>query len=188
MWNLFFSSRDNFNEKVIDINNIDRSVKLSPSIYTLGDLLHTDEGILNIPTESEIDNLSSLANDVLQKITNDILNGEKLIINSAFRNPQLNAIVGGVVTSQHQSAQAADVRVSGNGKDLWTVYKEILSEGKIPYHQIIYETKGEDIQQICIHISYIDDGKNDFEQLTATKVGKSMDYDTYVVGQDKPTV
>ena len=188
----FDSFKADVSSSNIDIDNIDRSAKLSPS-YTLGDLLHTDQGILNIPTKSEISNLTALANKVLQRITDEIIDGEKLIINSAFRNSQLNSIVGGVVTSQHQSAQASDVRVSAKGKDLWTVYKEIIShvnpsKGKIPYDQIIYETKGEDIEQTWIHISYQNNGDNNGDQLIATLVGTSMIYNNYIIGQDKPTV
>lgn len=137
----------------IDIDNVQRNKKLSDD-YILGDLIVTSTGILNIPTSNDIFNLEALAKDILQKITDNIVGGEKLTINSSFRNPQLNAEIGGVVTSQHQSGEAADVRISAtNTKDLYEVFQEIVVS-TIPYDQIIYETKGEDIESKWIHISY----------------------------------
>ena len=36
--------------------------------------------------------------------------GSPIIVNSGFRNPRVNALVGGVACSQHLQGQAADIR------------------------------------------------------------------------------
>jgi len=164
----------------IDIDNVDRTKILSKD-YVLGDLIVTSTGILNIPNKAEINNLESLAKNVLQRITDDIIGGEKLTVNSSFRNKQLNSKVGGVVTSQHQTGEAADVRISAtNSKDLFKVFQEIVVS-TIPYDQIIYEKKSENITSIWIHISHNAAGVNKKHAKLATLgTDGSMKYQKYV--------
>ena len=158
-----------------DIDTIDRSTKLSKD-YTLGDLLVTDQGTLNIPNKNEFNRLKLLVENVLQPITDLI--GKKLIINSAFRSEVTNSSVGGVVSSQHRLGEAADIRVDSNTlSELFDIYEKIIASN-IPYDQIIFETKGDSILQRWIHISY-KQNNNRFEKLIATLVDGSMEYEIF---------
>jgi hypothetical protein len=42
--------------------------------------------------------------------------GSPIIVNSGFRNPRVNALVGGVACSQHLQGQAADIRPKNPAK------------------------------------------------------------------------
>jgi hypothetical protein len=63
-------------------------------------------GIDNLPTDpAVIDHLIALS-DVLEAMYNQ-LGGFQVV--SAYRNPEVNALVGGVETSLHMTGQAADI-------------------------------------------------------------------------------
>lgn len=69
----------------------------------------TTRGIDNIPNPDQVENLRKLCVRLLQPLRESV--NEPFIINSGFRNQELNKAVGGVPTSQHTKGQAADVRV-----------------------------------------------------------------------------
>lgn len=166
------------------LNNVDRSTILSKN-YTLGDLIVSDKaneiGIFNVPNKNEFDKLKIFANTILEPINNLI--NDVLIVNSSFRSDLVNSKVGGVINSQHRLAEAGDVRVETSDPNLlFSIYELIISNGTIPYDQIIYETKGSSIAQRWIHISYNSDNisANRRQNLLATLVDGSMDYEPYV--------
>ncbi len=64
--------------------------------------------IANAVTTSQVrDSIKALVQNVLQPLRDAW--GSPLQINSGYRNTQLNALVGGVPTSQHTKGEAADV-------------------------------------------------------------------------------
>lgn len=131
-----------------NIDGVDKSTRLSKN-YVLGDLITTSQNQINIPTEEEFQKLKKFANDVLEPINRLI--GKVLIINSAFRSDAVNSAVGGVVTSQHRLAEAADVRVVTNDiNELARIYDDIINatNPQIPFDQIIFE------ERRWIHISH----------------------------------
>lgn len=93
-------------------------------------------GISNLPSESEILNLSRLCSDILQPIRNKW--GKPIIITSGYRSPGLNKAVGGVSSSQHIFGEAADI-VTSNNRLLWKLIIEMIKNGEITVGQLINE-------------------------------------------------
>jgi zinc D-Ala-D-Ala carboxypeptidase len=65
----------------------------------------------NDPTETEIENLRILCENVLQPVRNYYGMGVK--VNSGYRHPLVNAKVGGSATSDHCKGFAADIEIPG---------------------------------------------------------------------------
>jgi zinc D-Ala-D-Ala carboxypeptidase len=84
--------------------------------FNLADLTRSDtatrHGIDNTPGPAEVENLRALANNVLDWVAT-FFGRDKVIINSGYRGPGLNAIIGGSKNSQHCKGQAADIEVVG---------------------------------------------------------------------------
>lgn len=81
---------------------------IKPDYFTLTELIRTDTGINNMPCQSLV--LSNIAR--LWYILNCLRDefGSAIIINSAYRSPQVNKAVGGVPNSLHMQGRAADIR------------------------------------------------------------------------------
>lgn len=73
--------------------------------YTLSDLTPTNTGIENMPTEKELTSIKKLAT-TLEKVEAKL---GPFRIPSAYRNPEVNAAVGGSSTSRHMTGEAADI-------------------------------------------------------------------------------
>jgi len=71
----------------------------------------TRHGIDNTPSMTNIINLKSLCEGVLQPVRNHFM--KPMIISSGFRCEELNTKIGGSKTSQHVLGQAADIEVLG---------------------------------------------------------------------------
>ena len=91
------------------------------------------KGLDNLPEGVALENLSRLA-EKLEEVRKVI--GKPIMINSAYRSPEVNSAVGGVKTSQHCFGCAADIRVPGMTPD--EVVKAIIAS-KIQYDQLIRE-------------------------------------------------
>jgi zinc D-Ala-D-Ala carboxypeptidase len=65
----------------------------------------------NDPTNTEIENLRILCENVLQKVRNYYGMGVK--VNSGYRHPLVNAKVGGSTMSDHCNGIAADIEIPG---------------------------------------------------------------------------
>jgi len=112
-------------------------MNLSPH-FTLAELTHSDVGARNgwdnTPSDKEVANLRRLAG-LLEKVK-EALGGKPVMINSGFRNKQVNDAVGSKDTSQHRIGCAADIRVPG------MTPKQVIGTcilAKLPYDQIILE-------------------------------------------------
>ena len=99
-------------------------------------------GVKNEPTPQHLAALKNLA-ERMEDVR--ALFGAPIEITSAYRNPQVNAAVGGVPTSAHARGHAADFHVEGLS-DL-DVARKIRDSG-LKFDQLIYE-KGR-----CVHISF----------------------------------
>lgn len=103
--------------------------------FTLEELTHTDHREFdNTPNEQERANLVRVAG-LLEQVKS-ALNGQPIMVNSAFRCKQVNDAVGSKDTSQHRVGCAADIRVPGMTPD--EVVKAIMAAG-LPYDQLIRE-------------------------------------------------
>lgn len=75
--------------------------------FTFKELYKTDTGLSNFPEDPE--NIHNVFE--LMRVLNILrhLVGCPIIVNSAFRSPEVNAAVGGVENSKHLSGLAADI-------------------------------------------------------------------------------
>ena len=106
--------------------------------FTLDELTASEtaerNGWDNTPNEQELANLQRLA-----KFLEDVkeaLGGKPIMVNSAFRNKQVNDAVGSKDSSQHRVGCAVDIRVPGLTPD--QVVRAIIASG-LPYDQVIRE-------------------------------------------------
>jgi hypothetical protein len=112
-------------------------MNLSPH-FTLAEFLKSStalrRGIVNVPTAAHIANLMVLCVTVMEPVR--LLLGVPLRITSGYRCPELNAAIGGSVSSAHMDARAADFETIGMG--LLEAFDRIR-HSDIPYDQIIQE-------------------------------------------------
>ena len=87
-------------------------MKLSPN-FSLAELTKSQtaerKGISNVPDSDAIENLKSLAENILQPIRNEF---GSFMISSGFRCPELSIAIGSSKNSQHCTGSAADFEVA----------------------------------------------------------------------------
>lgn len=99
---------------------INKNMKLSEH-FSLGELTKTSFKIAdkNIPSRVAIENLANLCENWLEDLRysyNTLYEGQSespLVINSAYRSPEVNKLAGGSPTSNHLTGCAVDIHVSG---------------------------------------------------------------------------
>lgn len=100
-------------------------------------------GILNKADARQTKALTDLCVNVLEPLRT--LVNKSINIQSGFRNPTVNSLVGGSATSQHMKGQAADINVEGiTPSELF----DIIRNSSIPYDQLIDEFSS------WVHVSY----------------------------------
>ena len=116
--------------------------------FTYSEMLKSDTATKNklwngAPKEAE-ENLRALVVEVLDPLREAY--GKPVRVNSAYRCPRLNTLVGGSLNSQHMRGEAADIQpVDGNEADLEVLAQFLIASGKFD-QLIIYPT--------FIHVSY----------------------------------
>ena len=102
--------------------------------FTLEELTFTNHREFdNTPNEVQIHQLNRLAN-FLETVR--ALLGKPILVDSAFRSPEVNHAVGSTSVSQHLKGCAADIRVPGMTP---AEVVEAIYEAKLPYDQLILE-------------------------------------------------
>jgi hypothetical protein len=138
--------------------------------FTLEELTKSEtalrQNIDNIPTVEVVENLTQLAEKVLQPVRDHFGKGVK--VNSGFRSMAVNAAVGGVQgakPSDHTRGMAADIEIPGlPNADLaqWI-------EANLEYTQLILEFYTQGIPDSgWVHVSY-DPANLKKQSLTAIK-------------------
>ena len=116
--------------------------------FSISELLKSDTAIKNklwngAPKEAE-ENLRALVDEVLDPLREAY--GRPIRVNSGYRCPKLNNLVGGTPNSQHMRGEAADIQpVIGNEADLPELARILIENGKFD-QLILYPT--------FIHVSY----------------------------------
>ena len=124
--------------------------------FSLAELTVTGRNMPNVPNETEVASLRSLAERILQPLRDAL---EKPVrVNSAFRSEAVNRAVGGTATSQHRLGQAADIHVPGMTSV--ELAKKIVALG-LPFDQVIEEFGS------WVHVSY--GPRHRRQQLSAVK-------------------
>lgn len=90
------------------------NTEIKSEFFTLAELTRSETAarhkIDNTPNKAVIDNLQYGVDMVLDPLRR--LYRKPIRINSAYRSPQLNKLVGGVPNSWHQDGNAADIHIS----------------------------------------------------------------------------
>lgn len=92
-------------------------------------------GIVNVITDFKVrDSVKALVLEVLQPLRDAL--GEPMEVNSGYRCPELNRLVGGTSTSQHPKGEAADI-----ASDNPLALAQLAYDLGLPYDQmIVYPT------------------------------------------------
>jgi putative chitinase len=98
-------------------------------------------GIENTPTPEHLANLRTLATRMEEVRA---LFDRRIEITSGYRNPEVNAAVGGVPNSAHALGFAADFHVDGFD-DLAAA--KVIRDSSVKFDQLIYE------KNRCVHLS-----------------------------------
>lgn len=118
--------------------------------FTLGELCKSDtalaKGISNTPPDqATIGRLNLLMEECLDKVRE--MWGKPIGVNSGYRSPELNRVIGGAKNSQHMRGEAADINTGskeGNRKLF-----DLIVASDIPFDQLIDESGYR-----WLHISY----------------------------------
>jgi hypothetical protein len=107
------------------------------------------QGIANKPDAVSLPAMKRIAERIFEPLRTYI--GEPIRINSFFRTPQVNKLIGGSATSQHMKGEAMDIgRFAGsnyNNAELFWFIRENLE-----FDQLIWE-HGTDTEPGWIHVS-----------------------------------
>lgn len=122
---------------------------ISTPNFEFSEFVKTDSGLSNIPhTFHEVRNIFRLA-CFLQYVRKEL--GQPIIINSAYRTPEVNKAVGGVSTSKHMQGLAADITCVDNDA-LSEILKEYYDLGYLDEYIIYYKLGSEQIRFIHVAI------------------------------------
>jgi len=133
-------------------------------------------GISNMPTAEHIENFKLLAEKVFQPIREHFRC--PIHISSGYRSKELNAAIGGSLTSQHCQGEAIDIDMDGtpNGVTNRMVFDYI--KDNLEFDQLIYEF-GDSNNPDWVHVSYESSGKQRKQILKAVRNNGKTSYLVY---------
>jgi hypothetical protein len=112
-------------------------------------------GLKNEPTEEHLTNMKLISKKVFEPLR-EFVNGP-IKINSFYRGPELNKVIGGSSKSQHCSGQAMDIDDTYGAMSNATMYGWIKKN--LDFDQIIWEF-GTENNPDWVHVSYVSEEKN----------------------------
>ena len=114
-------------------------MKLSKN-FALSEITHSNTakrlGIDNEPTETHLQNMQHLVDNLLQPLRDAI---GPIRISSGYRNPSLNRAIGGSSSSQHCKGQALDIQFWQGGKMMNELIYEWILDSGLEFDQMINE-------------------------------------------------
>jgi len=154
-------------------------MKLSENL-SLSEVIRSESakrrGISNMPTEAHIANFKILAEKIFQPIREHFRC--PIHISSGYRSKELNAAIGGSLTSQHCSGEAIDIDMDGtpNGVTNKMVFDYI--KDNLDFDQLIWEF-GDSSNPDWVHVSHETSGKQRKQILKASRVNGKTSYSNY---------
>jgi zinc D-Ala-D-Ala carboxypeptidase len=133
-------------------------------------------GISNAPTDEHLRRIRTVTAPGMQLVRNVINRG--IVITSAYRNPVINRMVGGVATSDHPEGYAVDSRAAGlSAYSYAMLVASAMKRGGLLYghvDQLILETS-----RSIVHISFAPRLR---AQIMTQKHGAGTPFQTGIVG------
>jgi zinc D-Ala-D-Ala carboxypeptidase len=126
------------------------------------------KGIHNTMNATQVQKAIELCENVFEPIRKYV--GKAIEITSGFRCNQLNKLIGGASGSQHEKAEAFDLKLTDRKLFDWIIKN-------VEFDQAIYEF-GNDEHANWFHISYRK-GNNRKQALKAIKIGGKTQYIPY---------
>lgn len=120
--------------------------------------------IENIPSEYELTNMVSVAENVFEPLRKWV--GGPIKVNSFYRSKELNKAIGGSSKSQHCQGRAIDIDDVYGYKTNAEMFRYI--EKNLDFDQLIWEF-GNDENPSWIHVSYVSPDENRRRCLKALK-------------------
>jgi hypothetical protein len=133
-------------------------------------------GISNMPTPEHIENFKKLAVNVFEPIRKHF--GVPIHISSGYRSKELNASIGGSLTSQHCSGEAIDIDMDGSAHGVTNKMVFDWIKANLNFDQLIFEFGTKDAPD-WVHVSYESTGKQRKQVLRAVKQGGATKYEPY---------
>ena len=114
--------------------------------FSVNELIATSTGLLNVPMQSEKDNLIKLVDSVLDPLRE--MYGGPIHVNSGYRSPIVNKKIGGAATSQHVKGEAADITAGSKieNKKLFNLiadnfkFDQLINEKDFTWIHVSYST------------------------------------------------
>jgi hypothetical protein len=126
------------------------------------------KGIHNVMNATQVQKAIELCDNVFEPIRKHV--GKAIEISSGFRCNQLNRLIGGASGSQHEKAEAFDLKLTDRKLFDWIIKN-------VEFDQLIYEF-GNDAHANWFHISYRK-SNNRKQALRAIKIGGKTQYIPY---------
>lgn len=122
--------------------------------FTLEELTHSDTAdahhIDNTPTPEHLRNLKTYTAPGLENIR-EICGNRPVNVHVAYRNPEVNRLVGGTPTSAHPEGYAADISIPGlTTLQVAKMIYAAMRAGKIKVDQLILERT----PATTVHVSF----------------------------------
>ena len=108
-----------------------------------------------MPTPEHLENFKKLAENVFEPIRKHF--GVPIHISSGYRSKELNALIGGVKTSDHLFGMAVDIDMDGSAHGVTNKMVFDFIKSHLKFKQLIWEG-GTKEQPDWVHVSY--DEKN----------------------------
>lgn len=116
--------------------------------FTIEELSHSDTAVAkkidNSPSRVVVENLEALVLNVLDPLREAY--GKPIRVNSGYRSPRLNLVIGGAKTSQHMTGEAVDITAGSKEDNKW-LFDYIFRH--LPYDQLIDESN-----YSWVHVSF----------------------------------
>lgn len=100
-----------------------------------------------------IDNMLAMVNDILDPLRE--MFGKPILVNSGYRVPELNSLVGGSASSMHKVGMAVDITAIN---PIENIHLFNMIQSNFEFDQVIIYVRDNIVR--FIHISYCPDGGN----------------------------